>query len=335
MLGNVSEEDIEKFQSLKRVIEDLQKRITLHSDYLSEKETRTRQFLIDPLLGELDWDVLNPNAVQLEYGVKDRGGTKQLDYALMLEDCPIAVVQAKSLNSKQKFASEAKRTKNIRDRTGLTNIHYIIVTDGNRWLIYEAFEVEVCLIMEFELHNESSDVMALRVLQIWKLMSNLAALPASALAIKKDDNIPVPKLYLEYWKALKNHFEQRDNRNDDIKFRKPQSQCWMGFAVGRSGFLVHTWASRDKEYICVGLTVDGTHGRSHFDRLKMSKADIEREIGAELKWQPNPKENNIRLYRWNTDLENTDDWKCQHTWFCEQLEIFHRVFSRRVKALPK
>ena len=49
-------------------------------------------------LGELDWDVLNPADVQLEYGVKSGNGTKRLDYMLMLDDCPIAVVQAKRLN---------------------------------------------------------------------------------------------------------------------------------------------------------------------------------------------------------------------------------------------
>ena len=141
------------------------------------------------------------------------------------------------------------------------------------------------------------------------------------------------ELYLEYWTALKKHFEQRDKRDSDIKFRKPQPQSWMGFKVGRSGFYLHTSASRDKRYISVGLTVRGVHGKSHFDRLKRSKTEIEREISAKLKWEENPKENYIYLNCWNIDLKNQRDWGRQHKWLCEQLETFYRVFSERIKAL--
>ena len=342
MLDSVSKEDIEKFQSLKGVIEDLQRTIKRYYDYLSEKETRTRQFLIDPLLEELGWEVLNPRAVQLEYGVKNRVGTRQLDYVLMLDDHPIAVVQAKPLNYKQSLAGEAKTTKSILDGADQTNIRYIIVTDGNRWLIYETFEV--CLIMSFELYNESSDVSALQVLQIWRWKSNLDSgspmeiitpvLDSPDNRMKDDlgDLSPAKQLYLQYWKALKRSFE---GRNNDIKFKTPQLQCYMTFAVRRTGFYLHTWASRDKEYICVGLTVTGNHGSSHFDRLKMSQTEIESEIGAELEWQENPKQNYIRLYRRNTNLENRDDWSEQHKWLWEQLETFYKVFSQRVEALPK
>lgn len=138
------------------------------------------------------------------------------------------------------------------------------------------------------------------------------------------------ELYLEYWTALKNHFE---GRNNDIKFRKPLPQNWTNFAVGRSGFHLTASASRREEYIGVYLTVHGTHGKSHFDRLKMSQTEIESEIGAELEWDENPKENYIGRYLEDTDLEDRDDWQRQHQWLCEQLETFHRVFAPRVKAL--
>ena len=141
------------------------------------------------------------------------------------------------------------------------------------------------------------------------------------------------ELYFEYWTALKNHFEGRDKRNSDIKFRKPQPQNWMGFAVGRSGFQLSTSASWREEYIGVNLMVTGTHGKSHFDRLKMSKTEIESEIGVELQWEENPKENYISHYLENTDLEDRDDWERQHQWLCEQLETFYNVFAPRVKEL--
>ena len=143
---------------------------------------------------------------------------------------------------------------------------------------------------------------------------------------------PTNQLYLEYWTALKSSFEEFDS---GIKFRKPLPQCFMTFAVGRSDFHIHTWASRDKRYVNVGLTVQGIQGKSHFNRLKKSKKEIESAIGVELEWEENPKQNYIRLYLRNIDLTEQRDWGRQHKWLCEQLETFYRVFSERVKALPK
>ena len=344
MLDRVPENEIKKFQSLKRVIEDLQRTIEQYDAYLSENETRTRQFLIDPLLGELDWDVLNPDDVQLEYGVKSGSGTKRLDYMLMLDyQGPIAVVQAKRLNYKQSLAWEAKRTKNILNDPIQEDIRYIIVTDGNRWLIYEALEVR--LIMSFELYNESSDASALQVLQIWRWKSNLDSgspmeiitpvldSPDNRMKDDLDDLSPAKQLYLDYWTALKNHFEQRNQRNDNIKFTKPQPQCFMTFAIGRSDFRLHTWASRDKRYILVGLTVDGDYAKPHFDRLKEQQSEIERETSPEIEWQENPKQNFIRFYMRDTDLKNQQDWGRQHKWLCEQLETFYKVFSKQIEGL--
>ena len=33
------------------------------------------------------------------------------------------------------------------------------------------------------------------------------------------------------------------------------------------------------------------------------------------------------------DLEDRQDWNRQHQWLCEQLEVFHKVFSPRVERL--
>ena len=337
---------------LKEVIEKLQDMIETQHDYLLKKEARTRLVLINPLLQALGWEVSNPAAVQIEYPVKK----KRADYVLIPErgDKPIAVIEAKGLEK----SLEDDETTQAHIYANQAGIDYMIVTDGDRWKMFKAYGrgiLEDRQIMEFQLSEDLSHECVLQALRMWKpnlasgrpkeamkpvldspddkMKDDPAVPPAPALAIKKgDDALPVKQLYLEYWKALKNTLEQRDS---GIKCRKPQPQCHMGFKVGRSGFQIHTWASRDKEYICVGLTVDGTHGRSHFDRLKMSKADIEREIGAELKWQPNPKENNIRLYRWSTDLEDTEGWTRQHKWLCEQLETFHSVFVPRIKSLSK
>ena len=325
---------------LKEVIEMLQGIINTHHDYLFKKEARTRLVLINPLLQALGWEVSNPAAVQIEYQVK----TKRADYVLIPErrDEPIAVIEAKGLGN----PLEDDETAQAHIYANQAGIDYMIVTDGDTWKMFKAYGrgvLEDRQIMEFQLSKDLAHECMLQALRIWK--SNLASgSPKEAMTpvldspndkMKNDPAVlptPANKLYLEYWKALKSSFE---GRNNGIKFRKPQPQCWMGVAVGRSGFGIHTWVSRDKKYICVGLTVEGTHGKSHFDRLKMSQTEIEREISPELEWQENPKENYIRLHLRNTDLEDIEDWTRQHQWLCEQLETFHSVFVPRIKSLPR
>ena len=69
--------------------------------------------------------------------------------------------------------------------------------------------------------------------------------------------------------------------------------------------------------------------------MEKDKVDIKEEIGAELEWEERPgrKQSYISLSQEEIDLEDRGDWDRQHKWLCEQLEIFHRVFSPRVKGL--
>ena len=117
---------------LQGVIEKLQNMIETRRDYLSRHETRTRQVLIDPLLRELGWDVSDPEAVQLEYRV----GQQWADYALMSDNQPVAVIEAKRLGRGLED-DEIMQVLNYANRDG---IDYMIVTDGDHWEMYEVFK---------------------------------------------------------------------------------------------------------------------------------------------------------------------------------------------------
>ena len=153
---------------LQGVIEKLQQIIKVHRDYLSRHETRTRQVLIDPLLRELGWDVSDPEAVQLEYRV----GQQWADYALMSDGQPVAVIEAKRLGSNLED-DEMMQVLNYANRDG---IDYMIVTDGDRWEMYEVFQrgaLEERLLMKLELSQQSAHKNALQALAMWK--PNLAS----------------------------------------------------------------------------------------------------------------------------------------------------------------
>ena len=148
---------------LQGVIENLQQIIKVHRDYLSRHETRTRQVLIDPLLRELGWDVSDPEAVQLEYRV----GQQWADYALMSDNQPVAVIEAKRLGRGLED-DEIMQVLNYANRDG---IDYMIVTDGDHWEMYEVFKrgtLEERMLMKFQLSQQLPHKNVLQVLGMWK-----------------------------------------------------------------------------------------------------------------------------------------------------------------------
>ena len=149
--------------NLQNAIEKLQKTIEAHGSYLAENETRTRQLLIDPLLQKLGWNVSNPNIVQLEYWVEYWVKEQRADYVLMSKGKPVAVVEAKRLGSdldvKQAVTS-----------ANMAGISYAIVTDGDKWEMYDVFKPAALgesLLMKLELsqqlaHKNAKQALAMR-----------------------------------------------------------------------------------------------------------------------------------------------------------------------------
>ena len=341
---------------LKEVIEKLQGMINVHGNYLSAYETRTRQVLIDPLLQALGWDVSDPGTVQVEYKLREERN-ERADYGLMWANEPIAVIEAKRLGKSLKD-NETKQANTYANENG---IPYIIVTDGNRWEMYEVFKqaaLEERLLMEFRLSEQTSHECVLQALRIWK--PNLASgspkpamepviespQPASDSPSRPPNEpqllpnnppkgralAPAKPLYHEYWTAHRGHLEQR---NGVIKPKKPQPQYYMSFAVGRTDFGLHASASVRDKWICVDLMTKGENGKTHFHLLKRDRIEIEKKIGANLEWRENPVEHYISLYQRDVDPRNRQDWDRQHQWLCEQLETFHKVFAPRIQALKK
>ena len=150
--------------------------------------------------------------------------------------------------------------------------------------------------------------------------------------ISRGELSPTDQLYLEYWTGLREFLEQR---NGVIRPTKPLPQNWIDFGVGRSHFRLETTINKRGKWICVDLTLMGADAKPHFYLLEQDKVDIEEEIGAELEWEERPgrKQSYISLSLEEIDLEDRGDWNKQHEWLCKKLEIFHKVFSPRVKAL--
>ena len=107
----------------------VQSRIQAERDYLAGHETRTRQFLIDPILTALGWDVLDPTVVVLEAPAQ-RGWA---DYALLGLHRPSLVVEAKRLGTP---LGRSVLTQSMRYGRWIGS-QYVAITDGDAWLLFD------------------------------------------------------------------------------------------------------------------------------------------------------------------------------------------------------
>ena len=149
-------------EELISLIERLKIRIDQHGVLLRQNEALTRYALIDPMLRELGWETGDPGMVRPEY--RDAGGNA--DYALMRNNRPVALVEAKKLG--EPLASGTEQVLNYCNQQG---INYMVVTDGDRWELYEVFRqarIEDRKLMSFSIRNEQGYECALKALHLWQ-----------------------------------------------------------------------------------------------------------------------------------------------------------------------
>ena len=148
--------------SLLELVETLRERIDEHRGALKQSEALTRYALIDPMLRELGWDTDDPALVVPEY----KSGSGSADYALLENDRPLMMVEAKKLDTP------------LRDAVLSQGINYCLmegtkhftVTDGQRWEVYETHkpvpidEKRVA----FDLKGQSPAKVCLEALALWR-----------------------------------------------------------------------------------------------------------------------------------------------------------------------
>jgi len=81
--------------------------------------------------------------------------------------------------------------------------------------------------------------------------------------------------------------------------------------------------------------MSGSDAKAHYHLLRQEKQVIEQELGDGVVWRelPNNKQSYITVRQSGVDPTNKDTWPEQHDWMIEKLELFHKVFSPRVKKL--
>ena len=138
-------------EALHELVKVLGERIDTHRAELSQSESLTRYALIDPLLRAMGWNTEDPGLVRPEYATNPGS----VDYALLKDNRPIMMVEAKKLGHSLQDQSVLRQVINYCTERGTP---YFSVTDGQKWEIYETFiesaAVEERRIAQFDLRDD-------------------------------------------------------------------------------------------------------------------------------------------------------------------------------------
>ncbi len=120
-------------KNIEKCIETLRAQLDRHR-HSGLKEYPTRTIFIDPLLSALDWDVRDPDDVELEYPTVDG---KSVDYAMKINRKVVLLLEAKQLGD---TLDDVKSITQIVGYAANDGIEWCVLTNGVRYKVYKASE---------------------------------------------------------------------------------------------------------------------------------------------------------------------------------------------------
>ncbi len=143
---------------------------------------------------------------------------------------------------------------------------------------------------------------------------------------KTREVIDLYKIRREYWSIFCNLVKQRGGL---VKPAVPTDN-WIRHSI-LPHFKLDMGNDSKKETIHVNVHLTGPNSEETIKNLAKEKAIIEQEVNDKLDWRS--QSGNIYLKKYNCDIYNKDGWAEQHEWLYEKLQIFHKVFTERIKNL--
>ena len=192
-----------------------------------------------------------------------------------------------------------------------------------------------------EMTSESVNFFGLEI-EVWRIGESARA-PKLNIVSKPNEWVKGPlaatpdlsatqQLYAEWFTGLMAYISEHNRR---VKAVKAMPQNWANFGVGRSTFSLQATVVATAKRLDVNLAIFDPNSKPHFQLLLTQRQEIEREAGETLGWNllPAKKSSYIVTHLYDADPANRADWPRQHQWMAQKLDLFHGVFSARVKAL--
>jgi hypothetical protein len=155
-------------KNVEKCIETLRAQLERHR-HSGLKEYPTRTIFIDPLLLALEWDVRDPDEVELEYPTVDG---KSVDYAMKINRKVVLLLEAKQLEDP---LDDVKSITQVVGYAANDGIEWCVLTNGVRYKVYKASErASAPDKLLFEVSIDPRDSSGLSVEQIAAQLSRLS-----------------------------------------------------------------------------------------------------------------------------------------------------------------
>jgi len=139
-------------------------------------------------------------------------------------------------------------------------------------------------------------------------------------------------LQLEFWTKFNEFLKENGSF---IKVTKARPQHWNNYSIGRSMFWLSTTVNTQSHRISVAVQGRGPFAPGFYSQLEDQKNEIEEEIGSPLIWKMASKQFVIRKRNADADPTKKESWPAYFIWLRENLEKFHKVFSKKIKRLKE
>jgi hypothetical protein len=164
---------------------------------------------------------------------------------------------------------------------------------------------------------------------------NIVASPNESFAaaqVKETDFTETKALYLGFWDSFKEYCKATGT---GLSLRKARPQHWFNVAVGRSKFSISLTVSTMYNRLGCEIYMRGINAKKAFKLLEEQKASVEKETGP-LEWQELKAGQDCRVVLYKPDFDPTQKsgWPEGFKWLKAEAELFHKVFSPCIKALP-
>lgn len=138
------------------------------------------------------------------------------------------------------------------------------------------------------------------------------------------------KTQLEFWKKFRDHLLQHD---DIQKLQTPRPQYWFDIALGKSGVHISNLFNVSKSELGIRIYIGNKNVAEWLPYFLENKEKIERFIGEELLWDPNP-DNKDKIIALNKKflLEDRDNWDEAIEWMSEMTIKFRRIFMDLIRS---
>jgi hypothetical protein len=166
----------------------------------------------------------------------------------------------------------------------------------------------------------------------FNVLSQPSEIVRKAVAVKSAGLITdTKKMQLEFWTSFR---EELLARKVVASAQTPRPQYWYHVALGRSNIFLSLIANTTDGRIGIRVYLRKQIADMMLTHLIAERAEIEKEIGEPLHWDPNPdKDDKIIMVGRPADLNDRSKWPEYISWLVDRVAKFKKAFEPRIKKL--